>query len=101
MEGKLMFTRFHIENFKSLKDFDIQLSPMSVLVGDNGVGKSTFLQAIDFMCKSIQEDFDVTLERQGLKYSDILCKYSEEKKVSFESELKIGIGSKEKTIICY
>ncbi len=94
-----MFTRFHIKNFKSLKDFDIQLSPMSALVGDNGVGKSTFLQAVDFMCKSIQEDFDVILERQGLKYTDILSKYSEEKQVSFESELRVCMGSKEKNII--
>ena len=33
-----MFKRFHIENFKSLKEFDIQLSMMSALVGDTSSG---------------------------------------------------------------
>lgn len=96
-----MFKRFHIENFKSLKEFDIQLSVMSALVGDNAVGKSTFLQAVDFMCKSVQEDFDVILERQGLRFADILSKYSEEKQVSFESEIQLDIDSVKKNIRWY
>lgn len=43
-----MITRIYIDNFKSLLDFELHLSPFTCLIGLNGAGKSTVLQAIDF-----------------------------------------------------
>lgn len=43
-----MITRIYIDNFKSLLNFELQLSPFTCLIGLNGAGKSTVLQAIDF-----------------------------------------------------
>jgi predicted ATPase len=48
-----MITHFHIENFKSLADFDLppkgqELAGFTCLIGMNGAGKSTLLQAFDF-----------------------------------------------------
>lgn len=84
-----MFNRFYINNFKSLRNFEIYLSSLTALVGDNSVGKSTFLQAMDFMIKSVQEDFDVILERQGLKLNDILSKYTNDDKVMLECDVTV------------
>jgi energy-coupling factor transporter ATP-binding protein EcfA2 len=36
-------------NYRGLEDFEINLTPMTVLVGANGSGKSTVLQALDFL----------------------------------------------------
>ena len=49
-----MITRVHIENFKSLADFDLPpkgnlLGGFTCLIGMNGAGKSTLLQAFDFI----------------------------------------------------
>jgi len=93
-----MFTGFYIRNFKSLVDFRIALSPLTTIVGDNAVGKSTFLQAFDFMLKSVEEDFDVVLERRGLHYNDILSKYTEDKEVFLECESVVPIEDKEENI---
>src|SRR5689334_12185939 len=41
-----MIDRVQFENFKSLKSVRLDLSPLTVLVGPNGCGKSTVLQAI-------------------------------------------------------
>ncbi|HCZ8413737.1 TPA: ATP-binding protein, partial [Proteus mirabilis] len=38
----------YIDNFKSLLDFELHLSPFTCLIGLNGAGKSTVLQAMDF-----------------------------------------------------
>lgn len=41
-----MIKHVHIENFKCFKEFDIDLDPLTVLVGPNDSGKTTCLEAI-------------------------------------------------------
>jgi predicted ATPase len=38
-----MINRIKIEGYKSIKDLDLQLMPINILIGSNGVGKSNFL----------------------------------------------------------
>lgn len=56
-----MITKLHIENFKSLGDFDLppsgyELSGFTCLIGLNGSGKTTLLQAFDFMAHLVTGD---------------------------------------------
>jgi hypothetical protein len=44
-----MIHRFRVENFKSIVDVDVDLSPVTVLVGKSGTGKSSFVQALRFL----------------------------------------------------
>jgi predicted ATPase len=46
-----MITRIRIENFKSASDLDLHFGKFNCLIGMNGVGKSTILQAIDFIAQ--------------------------------------------------
>ncbi len=41
-----MITRLEVDGFKSLRDFEIDLEPFTVLVGPNGAGKSNILEAL-------------------------------------------------------
>ncbi len=41
-----------IQNFRSIRDIEIECSPLTVLVGPNGSGKSAFLRAIDIFYQS-------------------------------------------------
>ena len=36
-----MIHRFRVQNFKSIVDVDVDLSPVTVLVGKSGTGKSS------------------------------------------------------------
>ena len=47
--GARMIEHIRIRNFKSLRDVSVDLSPVTVLIGRSGVGKSNFLQAIRFL----------------------------------------------------
>jgi predicted ATPase len=38
-----MINRIEIENFKSIKKMDLELHPINILIGANGVGKSNFI----------------------------------------------------------
>ncbi|MGB0069816.1 MAG: AAA family ATPase, partial [Isosphaeraceae bacterium] len=44
-----MIHRFHVQNFKSIVDVDVDLSPVTVLVGKSGTGKSNLVQALRFL----------------------------------------------------
>lgn len=44
----MRLTQVYFDNFKSLLDFKLPLAKLSCLIGLNGTGKSTVLQALDF-----------------------------------------------------
>ena len=44
-----MIHRFQVQNLKSIADVDVDLSPVTVLVGKSGTGKSSFVQALRFL----------------------------------------------------
>ena len=56
-----MIKTFNVDNFKSLNNLSINLQPMTVIVGNNATGKSSILQAIDFVCGCVNDDFSVLL----------------------------------------
>jgi predicted ATPase len=55
-----MIHRFRVRNFKSIVDVDVELSPVTVLVGKSGTGKSNFVQALRFLR-------DVLISNQSLQ----------------------------------
>lgn len=59
-----MITRFYIDNFKSLVDFDLELAKFNCLIGLNGAGKSTVLQALDFVSAMMTGDVVDWLENR-------------------------------------
>lgn len=82
-----MFRKLQVNNFKSLVDFSIELTPMSAIVGNNATGKSSILQAIDFLCGSVKEDFGIMLERRNWTADNIKSKLISSNKIHFESNI--------------
>lgn len=70
-----MIKTFNVDNFKSLNNLSINLQPMTVIVGNNATGKSSILQAIDFVCGCVNDDFSVLLERRGWTVDNIRSKF--------------------------
>lgn len=48
-----MLTRIKIEGYKSLRNLEVRLKPLSVLFGPNAVGKSNFLDALQLLSKLV------------------------------------------------
>lgn len=58
-----MLRRIRIQDYKSLKDVEVDLQPLSVLFGPNAAGKSNFLDALQLLSRiassrSLKEAFD-------------------------------------------
>ena len=48
-----MIKKVYIENFKCIKDLEIELAPFTIFVGPNGSGKTSILEAIALIDESI------------------------------------------------
>ena len=56
MKGECIVREIQLKNFRSLKDTGLQtLSPITLLVGENSSGKSTFLRAFPLLKQSISK----------------------------------------------
>ncbi len=85
-----MFKKLEIDNFKSLVNFSMEFTPMTVIIGNNASGKSSILQAIDFLCNCVKEDFSVVIERRGWNVENIKSKLNaSNNKIHFKSEIEL------------
>jgi predicted ATPase len=58
--------KWRIRNFKSIKSAEVELAPLTVLVGANSAGKSSLLQSILLMAQNASQDSEVvTLGSRG------------------------------------
>ena len=48
-----MITRFRVQNYKALRDVTLDLTPIHVLIGPNDTGKTSILEAIAALCRSV------------------------------------------------
>lgn len=49
-----MLERIHIQGFKSLRDVEVELAPLTVLFGPNAAGKSNFLEALMLLSRLVR-----------------------------------------------
>lgn len=79
-----MIKSIWIDNFKSLVDFELNFAKFSCLVGLNGSGKSTVLQAIDFLSQLMHGDLDDWLKYRHWDKSDINSKLTKRSNIDFK-----------------
>jgi predicted ATPase len=79
----------HVQNFKALADFDLDLAKFTCLIGLNGSGKSTVLQVIDFLSQQVRGKVDEWLENRGWVATDLRSKLTAKKNIEFRVRLAV------------
>ncbi|MGD9854204.1 MAG: AAA family ATPase [Planctomycetaceae bacterium] len=51
-----MITRFRVQNYKALRDVTLDLTPMHLLIGPNDSGKTSILEALAALCRSVDNE---------------------------------------------
>jgi predicted ATPase len=54
-----------VRNFKSLQQFMLRPTPMTVIVGANGSGKSNVAECLDFLSETYQHGMQIAIARKG------------------------------------
>lgn len=83
-----MIKRLQIKNFKSLADVDIHFTPITVLLGLNGAGKSNILDAIRFMRDALR--FDLVPAAENVDGTTFIRRQEKDKfhKIALEIEIE-------------
>jgi predicted ATPase len=85
---------FHIVNFRSLAYLtwpsSSELESFTCLVGRNGAGKSTVLQALSFVSQLISGNVDDWLANRGWSPRDLTNRWSGKDNIGFLVEFRIG-----------
>ena len=89
-----MINSVRVVNFKSLAEVTLRLGHFNCLVGMNGAGKSTVLQALDFLSQLMRGDVQVWLERRGWSAADLKCKLRKESNITFNVTFEPSTGGK-------
>ena len=91
-----MITRLQISNFKSLRELDLQLGPVNVLVGPNMGGKSNIIDVFRFLqelifSKPAHEGLSYALAQRG-GIGELILKGSDESlvRICLEADFKKG-----------
>lgn len=78
-----MIKSVRVVNFKSLAAVTIPLGHFTCLVGMNGAGKSTVLQALDFLSQLMRGDVQGWLDQRGWSAADLRCKLRKDSNITF------------------
>ena len=85
-----MITRFRVQNFKNLVDTGyVEFGPMNVIIGPNGCGKSSLLQAIDFLRAFFGSSVEVYLKDRGWEYRDLPSLRKTGKTITWEADMDV------------
>ena len=87
-----MIKSIRVVNFKSLAAVTIPLGHFNCLVGMNGAGKSTVLQAFDFLSQLMRGDVQGWLDRRGWTAADLKCKLRAELNIAFNVSFATANG---------
>ena len=75
MQDSTFIKRVILKNYKSIAACDVQLQPLTFLVGRNGSGKSNFLDALRFVADALNTSLDHAVRARG-SINDV-CKRSD------------------------
>jgi predicted ATPase len=88
-----MITRLRVRGFKSLLDVDVAFGPLTVLVGTNGSGKTSVLEAIKFLRDAVLRPVNIGASSRSLykgRFSRLLSRQGSEPIVMESSILAEG-----------
>ena len=93
-----MIDFFRADNFKSLVDFEMPLSRFNVLIGMNGAGKTTILQALDFLSQIMHGKVDAWLANRNWTAADLNSKLLSTSTIELRTTLTEKIAAKNRVI---
>ncbi|MBI4560730.1 MAG: AAA family ATPase [Candidatus Rokubacteria bacterium] len=95
-----MLTRLKVQNYKSLRDIDIGLNPLTVFVGPNNAGKSNILDCLNFLKELAETSGGPAVESRG-GFRDIVWNGDLKRSIQIELDAVVSIAGDSKEVFNY
>ncbi|HMJ74060.1 MAG TPA: ATP-binding protein [Solirubrobacterales bacterium] len=79
-----------IDSFKAYEDETVSLSPLTIVIGRNGAGKTSLLQAVEFLGALVRGTLGEHLEHRGWDYADLPHLRNDHKQFGFVAKVLIN-----------
>jgi predicted ATPase len=83
-----MIDRFHVRNYRSLRDVEVEFAPVTVLIGRSGTGKSNIVNAMRFLRTYLVNRNDQFVQVSG-GWAASFCATATEPRIGFEVVFRI------------
>ena len=90
MEKINRINNIKIKGFKSIKEVDIELKPLNILIGANGSGKSNLIKAFEFLTKFEENKLEEFVIRNGGANKFLHCTSKITKEIIFSFSYEMG-----------
>jgi len=96
-----MLKKLTIRNFKAIQDMTVEFTPLTVLIGENSCGKSTILQAIDFLRSAAFRDIPEYLREKGWSFEELKSRLNDgfNKPIELITEWNLAVKEQTKTLL--
>jgi predicted ATPase len=87
-----MITRIKIDGFKSFKDFEMEFSPLTLIAGANGSGKSNLFDALHLLARLAEVDLKTAFNEQRGDADELFTKLDDGeyvREMRFEVEMLV------------
>ena len=84
-----MIKWMRVQNFKNLADVQAEFSPLNVIIGPNGCGKTSLLQSIDFLRAFFYPSIELYLDEKGFDYNDLPNLQTSSKSMQWELDVEL------------
>ena len=92
MEGRIQIDRFAVKNFRSIKECDVKLRPLTFFIGSNASGKTSFVDAIQFVASALRGSLQKAMDERNGASSILRQPISLPTTVEFSVDLSSAAG---------
>ena len=85
-------SRVVLRNYKSIRECDVALGPITFLVGPNGAGKSNFVEALRFLSYGLSTSLEQAVASRSGFRSIVNCEAGEGSAITFEVSFTLRNG---------
>ena len=96
----MRIAKIKVNNFKSLVDFEIDLSKFNCIVGLNGSGKSTFLQFVSFLSQLMKGNIGSWFQKRKWGTEDIVPHFDNKTNRTVHFEIQFQYNSRQGAWSC-
>lgn len=85
-----MITKLQIQNYKALRDVTLEFTPFHLLIGPNDSGKTSILEAIAALCRSVEHPVKDAFLGGGEKGPEVIWQCQSDLRILFDAILSAG-----------
>src|SRR6202049_3440725 len=94
MQGRVQIDILVLKNYRSIRDCDVPLAPLTFFIGPNASGKTSFIDAMLFVGSALRSSREKAMQDRGVIYSILHHSATLPASLRFDFDISSSMGLK-------